>query len=389
MKIVADENLARVRELFGPLGDLHCLPGRSLTAAQVRDADVLLVRSVTPVNAALLAGSRVRFVGTATIGRDHLDMPWLEAAGITVASAPGCNAVSVVQYVLTALCHLWRQGRLDWERAVFGVVGLGNVGHALARTLQAMGMTVAGCDPLVRRDDVPQVTLDELTATATVICLHTPLTREGPAPTWHLFDHDRLAALSAGQVLLNAGRGEVVDNAALRALIDAGRLDPGRVVLDVWEGEPAIDAALLRRVAVGTPHIAGYSLEGKTRGSRMILQALCRHAGLATPPERAQETPRQDRRLVWQGRGWEALAGLALQAYPLLADDAALRDVVLGAAPADAAAGFDRLRKLYPERREFAAWPVTASAELTPTDRRRLSAMGFTLVADETPAPLG
>ena len=157
MKIVADENLALVRELFAGTGELVCKPGRAMTAGDVRDADVLLVRSVTRVDADLLAGSRVGFVGTATIGTDHLDLDWLRQAGIRVAAAPGCNARSVVEYVLAGLCDLWRRGRLDWENAVFGVVGLGNVGARLARVLQGLGLNVLGCDPLVCHDDIEQL----------------------------------------------------------------------------------------------------------------------------------------------------------------------------------------------------------------------------------------
>ncbi len=370
LTIVADENMPRVREAFAPLGTVRTLPGRTLTAADVRDADALLVRSVTRVDRALLAGSRVRFVGTATIGTDHLDLDWLSAAGITVASAPGCNAESVVEYVLSALCVVdGLLAALLERRCRVGIVGVGNVGGRLARRLNALGIEVVGCDPFLEGAPVPLRPLDEVLA-ADVVCLHTPLTRGGDHPTWHLLDDARIAALRPGTVLLNAGRGEVVDNAALLARLR--RAADLQVVLDVWEGEPAIDAELLRRVMLGTPHIAGYSQDGKLAGTRMVLEACCRCFGLPVPAM-AGESGRPRLRLDARLDAVELLRSALLQGYDIRADDdrlrAALRDDETGAA-------FDALRRHYPVRRELAAFDVEVDGELSARQAQLLGAIG-------------
>lgn len=363
--------MPRVRDWFAPLGDVRVLPGRTLAAADVREADVLLVRSVTRVDRALLDGSRVQFVGTATIGTDHLDLDWLRSAGITVASAPGCNAQSVVEYVLSALCvtnDLLES--LQGRRSRVGIVGLGNVGGRLARRLSALGIDVIGCDPLVAESVIPRRALDEVLA-ADVVCLHTPLTRGGDHPTWHLLDAARIAALRPGTLLLNAGRGDVVDTAALlQRLRRAADLD---VVLDVWEGEPAINIDLLERLRLGSPHIAGYSQDGKLAGTRMVLEACCRHFELQLPQlDDAEVRPRLQLDAALDEVA--LLRSAVLQAYDIRADDtrmrAALRDDdVSGAA-------FDALRRHYPVRRELAAFEVDVSGVLSVRQRQLLSAAG-------------
>ena len=324
--IVADENIAWAEACFAPLGRLQRMAGRAITPADVRDADVLLVRSVTPVNAALLEGSAVRFVGSCTIGTDHVDTAWLAQQGIRFAYAPGCNARAVVEYVFSALDALSvdiRDGRQ------IGVVGCGNVGGQLLRCLRQAGANAVGCDPFLEAVDFPLVSLGEALESE-VVCLHTPLTHDGPHPTFHLLDAERLSRLKSGAVLLNAGRGAVIDNAALWQCLQQ-RHDL-RVVLDVWENEPAIHAGLLGQVALGTPHIAGYSAEGKWRGTAMVYEALCAFLGIPCKPVTVQ-LPGQP------------------EPYDIRVDDAALR----AGFPAGGAAAFDRLRKEYRPRREFPA----------------------------------
>ncbi len=323
MKIVADENIAFARAFFAPLGELQLLPGRAITAADVQDADILLVRSVTPVNAGLLQGSRVRFVGSCTIGTDHVDTAWLAANGIQFAHAPGCNARAVVEYVLSSLLAL---GECFLDGRKIGVVGCGNVGGQLLRCLRAAGANAVGCDPFLCDTNLPLQPLDAL-LDSDIFCLHTPLTRDGPHSTWHLFDAARIAQLKPGAVLLNAGRGAVIDNAALlQRLLQKKDL---RVVLDVWENEPAISAALLEHVCIGTPHIAGYSAEGKLRGTEMVYEALCAFLGVPAVPVAV------------------ALDGEPVP-YAVLHDDANLRQQFA----VDGAVAFDRLRKHYAARRE-------------------------------------
>ncbi len=323
MKIVVDENIAFSRDYFAALGELVFLPGRSMRAEDLRDADILLVRSVTQVDEALLAGSSVRFVGSCTIGMDHVDTDWLDEQGIHYACAPGCNAQAVVEYVLAALLALGVP--LDGSIRI-GVFGCGNVGGNLLRTLQAMQIPCLGYDPLLSHSGLPLADFNAVLA-CDVLCLHTPLTRKGLFPTWHLFDENVIGRLKPGTVLLNAGRGAAVDNVALLArLRDKNDL---RVVLDVWENEPAIDPELLQRVAIGTPHIAGYSIEGKWRGTLMVYQALCEF--LAIP---VMNVP-----ITFTGN---------TNPYDVKEDDKQLRAQFFN----DGAVAFDRLRKHYAPRRE-------------------------------------
>lgn len=372
-RIVADENIPQVAACFAQLGEVRTLPGRSLSAAAVSDADILLVRSVTRVDAALLEGSRVRFVGTATIGTDHLDLDYLARRGIAVASAPGSNADSVVDYVLSSLCALPGVAERLLGGGVAGIVGLGNVGGRLLRRLQRLGIRCVGYDPLLgARVDLPLVSLEEALA-ADVVCLHTPLTRGGAHPTRHLLDGARLEGLRPGTVLLNAGRGAVVDNAALRRRLErAGDL---QVVLDVWETEPGFDPALQALVAIGTPHIAGYSLDGKLAGTRMMVEACCRFLGVPLPDLPAAG-PALPLRLAPGLEGAELLRAVVQAVYDVRVDDAAMRAATAGLSGAELGAAFDRLRKQYPVRRELGAVEIVDRAALTPPALALLSALG-------------
>jgi len=354
--IVADENIPEVGRYFSALGEVRTRPGRSLAASDLGDAEILLVRSVTRVDAALLEGSRVRFVGTATIGTDHLDLEYLQRQGIAWASAPGCNATSVVEYVLSGLCVL--DGVLErlLSGGRVGIIGLGNVGMRLMQRLRRLGIEAVAFDPFLA--PAPYLRdLDEVLA-ADVVCCHTPLTRTGPHPTHHLLNASRLQRLHPGAVLLNAGRGAMIDNRALLALLNE-RPDL-RVVLDVWEGEPDIDLDLLERVAIATPHIAGYSLDGKLAGTRMILDACCSFLNESTPQLEAVAGDAPLMRLPSELTGAALLRGAVLAAYDVREDDRRLRSALAAGGGAQA---FDLLRKHYPVRRELAAYRVLADTE--------------------------
>jgi erythronate-4-phosphate dehydrogenase len=377
MHIVADENIPAVADAFGPLGTVTLVNGRTLTAAQVRDADILLVRSVTRVDAGLLDGSRVRFVGSATIGFDHVDRDYLAARGIGFATAPGSNATSAAEYVLSALLVLaQRQGQPLAGRSV-GIIGCGNVGSRVRAYLTALGMRCCINDPPRQAGGVADEYVDLASALACdVVTLHVPLARGGACPTFHLLDAAALAQLRPGAVLVNTARGAAVDNAALDARL--ARHDDLDVVLDVWEGEPDIRLALLGRVALGTPHIAGYSLDGKLRGTQMIHAAVC--ASLGTEPEWGvgQVLPEAPLLHIRGGTGrpveavvYDAVTGC----YDVRADDTRLR-VIQTMEPAARPAYFDRLRKEYPVRREFAATPLLVDG-LTRAQARALSGSGF------------
>ncbi|WP_282876122.1 4-phosphoerythronate dehydrogenase PdxB [Pseudomonas peli] len=354
MRIVADENIPLLDEFFAGFGEIRRLPGRSIDAAAVADADLLLVRSVTQVDRALLDGSAVKFVGTCTIGTDHLDLDYFQQAGITWASAPGCNARGVVDYVLGSLLVLAEQQGVDLATRTYGVVGAGQVGSRLLKVLRGLGWRVLVCDPPRQADEGGDfVSLQQVLAECDVISLHTPLERLGEHPTYHLFDHARLAALKPGSWLINASRGAVVDNQALRELLPQ-RSDL-QVVLDVWEGEPQADVELATLCRIATPHIAGYSLDGKLRGTAQIYQALCQHLGVAPSVELQQLMP-----AAWLSEltidasadpAW-ALASICRAVYDPRRDDADFRRSLQGDAAMRRAA-FDGLRKHYPMRREI------------------------------------
>jgi erythronate-4-phosphate dehydrogenase len=352
MKIVADENIPCVAEAFASLGEVTLRPGRAMTTGDVRDADLLLVRSVTRVGADLLDGSRVRFVGSATIGFDHVDLDYLQARGIGFATAPGSNATSAAEYVVSALLVLGERKGFGLAGMRVGIVGCGNVGSRVRDRLTALGMQCLVNDPPLQAQGGHDAYVGlEAMLDCDVITFHVPFTRDGDWPTWHLADRGFLERLKPGAVLINTARGAVMDNVALDALL-AERHDLS-VVLDVWEGEPAISCDLLEKVDIGTPHIAGYSLDGKLRGTEMIYRAACEH--LARPAEwrpgnALPERPVLELREVVDPAA--ALRQVVCFAYDVREDDARLREVLR--LPGEArAVYFDRLRKEYPVRREF------------------------------------
>lgn len=379
MRVVADENMPLVADCLAG-HEVRLLPGRRIRREDLLAADALLVRSVTKVGPDLLAGTPVRFVGSATIGTDHLDLAGLAGLGVAVAAAPGCNARAVGEYLATVLASLAAEQGWTPATRTLGVVGLGNTGAAVVALARLLGFRLLGCDPFVTLPGIEQVAFGDLLDRADIVSLHVPLTRDGPHPTHHLVDAAALARLPGHGLLINACRGEVVDGAALEQALAAR---PGlAAVLDVWEGEPRVAASLLARVRFGTPHIAGYSQEGKWRGTAMACAALCAHFGAPQPPGlsallAAVPAPAP---LVFPpdggaDRAAARLAALLQQACPVGRDDAALRASL---AAADAGAAFDALRRNYPPRREFTAHRVRLAAAdpLAPL----LQSLGFGLL---------
>ena len=379
MLIVADENIPLLTEFFQGAGEIRRLPGRSIDRAAVAEADVLLVRSVTKVTRDILVGSPVKFVGTCTIGTDHLDLEYFNQTGIQWASAPGCNARGVVDYVLGSLFTLADLDGADLSRRTYGVVGAGQVGGRLIDVLRGLGWDVRVCDPL--REPAAgevHVSLDEILAECDVISLHTPLTRSGPAPTWHLLDAEHLARLRPGAWLINAARGPVVDNQALRQLLS--ERDDVQAVLDVWEHEPSVDLALADLCVLATPHIAGYSLDGRQRGTEQIYQAFCAWQGQAPSLRLADLLPN-----AWlaglelhadSDPAW-ALAMVCRAVYDPRRDDADFRRSLDDDDGVQRAA-FDALRKHYPPRREIDALKVRIAGEAALL-RQQMHALGIQL----------
>lgn len=354
MHILADENIPLVDAFFAEHGEIRRMHGRTINRAALGDSEVLLVRSVTRVDRELLEGSRVRFVGTCTIGTDHLDLDYFEEAGIAWASAPGCNARGVVDYVLGSLLALAEGEGVELADLRYGVVGAGEVGGRLVEVLRGLGWNVRVCDPPRQAQETGEfVGLDEILEECDVISLHTPLILEGEHATFHLLDQARLERLRPGAWLINASRGAVVDNAALREQL-AQRPDI-QAVLDVWEGEPQVDVALAELCWIATPHIAGYSLDGKLRGTAQVYQAFCASRGLEPKIELAElmpETPLRGLSFAETAIPEDMLATICRAVYDPRRDDAAFRRSLAGD-DEQRRAGFDRLRKQYPPRREI------------------------------------
>jgi len=367
MKIICATNMPFVLEAFSTLGEARILEGRDISAADVRDAGILALRSTTQVNRALLEGSQVRFVGTATIGTDHLDLTYFQEAGIHWCFAPGCNANSVSEYITAALLTLGERHGITLEGKTIGVIGVGNVGSRVVRKARALGMRVLMNDPPRERlqksgvrsqkgiePDEAFVSLDRILAESDIITVHVPLTKDGPDKTFHLADGNFFSRARKGLIFLNAARGAVVDTPALLKALDLGQV--GHVVLDTWEGEPKYRTDMLARVDLGTPHIAGHSFEGKVMGTVMVYREACRFLGV---PATWSHEPLMPTTLVPRveidaaGRPDEAvLREVVRKLYDIEADDRRLRDTAV-ADDALRAKAFDRLRKDYPERREF------------------------------------
>jgi erythronate-4-phosphate dehydrogenase len=381
VKIVADENIPFVEEGFGRLGEVRVLAGRGISREALSGVEMLIVRSVTKVNAKLLDGTPVRFVGTCTIGTDHLDTDYLASRGIAFAYAPGSNATSVAEYIVAVMLRLG--GRLGTRLAgkSVGIIGVGNVGTRVERRCRALGMKVLLNDPpLARRTHDRQYrALDDVLAGADIVTLHVPLTGEGPDATRHMVNEEFLAKMKPEAWLLNSSRGAVHDTPALLAAKRSGRL--GALYLDVWENEPEIDVELLGAADIASPHVAGYSADGKAAGVVDVHRAACGFVGREEdwdPRMRLPPPPNPDVRLSECGGDSEdALRGLVSGTYDFAADDARMREM-LDLPPAERPKRFDALRRDYPCRREFRNTRVTLEGEsraLAPV----LEGIGFTI----------
>lgn len=291
MRVVADDKIPYLREALETMGvEGVYMPGSLIDADAVRDADALIVRTRTRCDAALLEGSSVRFVATATIGHDHIDTDYCAAHNICWTNAPGCNAPSVCQYVESSLLLLQAEQGVCLSKSTLGIVGVGHVGSLVEAMARSWGMRVLCCDPpRAERGDEGFVSLEVIAREADIITLHTPLTREGRFPTFHMADAAFFDALERKPWLINTSRGETVDTEALHHALDKGQV--AQCIIDVWEHEPHIDLALLERCYIGTPHIAGYSADGKACATQMALQALQAHFALPPVPEITPPAP--------------------------------------------------------------------------------------------------
>ncbi|WP_051207421.1 4-phosphoerythronate dehydrogenase [Saccharospirillum impatiens] len=375
LRIVADENMPHVEPWFSGLAtSLTRLPGRSLSRSDLMNADVLLVRSVTRVDAQLLEGTPVRFVGSATIGTDHIDLAWLEQHGIAFHHAPGCNAQSVVDWVLSVFARLHLDLELPWWQQTIGVLGAGNVGGKLVERLQALGVRTLVCDPpkAAQSGQGGYVDLPTLLQASDIVCMHAPLTRGGKYATEGMIGSEQLGWLKPGAWLINAGRGPVIQEAPLQEALDARSIN---AVLDVWPDEPRVGETLLNAVYQASPHVAGYSQEGKWAGTRMLAEAVHQWSEKPLPngPD-LPEGPRLDA-FFFDTDTPEYLGSELIQALHDPARDTVAMRYALdsGTVPPDT---FDSLRKHYPKRRELAAAHVINVPEGA---RAWLSKLGFAI----------
>lgn len=378
MKIVCDDKIPFLRGVLEPFAEVVYLPGKQTTPEVVRDADAIITRTRTKCNAELLDGSAVKVIATATIGFDHIDTAWCERNGIVWRNAPGCNSWSVKQYIASVLVSLARRHGLDLSSMTLGVVGVGNVGSKVAEVASLLGMKVLLNDPPRARAEGPAafVCLDELMERSDIVTLHVPLTKEGEDATWHLFDAARIARLRPDQFLFNSSRGPVVDNAALRDALQARTLRGA--VLDVWENEPDIDRELMGLVEYSTPHIAGYSADGKANGTTASVRTVASVLGLPLTQWSASgvPAPAQPLSFTLDAAGKtdaQVLAEAILHTYDVQRDSDALR-----AAPDQ----FERLRGDYPVRREPTAFSLQLKGG-SAAQAQTLSKIGFNVIINQ------
>jgi len=375
--IVAGENIPYLKEAFEGLGNLSILPGRAITAADLQDTHILLIRSITQVDEDLLKSTPVEFVGSASAGTDHMDIAYLQSHNIGYASASGANANSVAEYVIAALLLLGKEEAFSLKGKTIGIVGVGNIGKLVKDKAEALGMhTVLNDPPLAETGQIDHRSLEE-TLNCDVVTLHTPLTTDGLYPTYHLLNERTFKCLKPSAIFINAARGEIVDTQALRDAIAHKRI--GHTIIDVWEQEPDIHWDLFQAVTLGTPHIAGHSLDGKANGTFMVYTALCNHLNIAPtwnpvqslPPPTIPSIETTSHTQLIQNQIQEIIATI----YDINADYQDMKKLLM-ASPQERPPRFDALRKNYPIRREFHQTTITLSQNSTNV-QQILTALGF------------
>ena len=383
MKIVADQQIPFIQEAFSGFGEIILFDGRKIDRAVLNGTDALLVRSVTNVNADLLNQTPVKFVGTATSGVDHIDQNYLASRDITFVSAHGSNAQSVVEYVLSSLFVLAEMKAFDLFSRSVGIIGCGKVGSRLQNALEVLGMKCIVNDPPLQEEtgDSRFSDLEETLATD-IITLHVPLTSAGNYPTRHMVNSKFLDHIPSNSILINTSRGGIIDEKTIQVYLEGNK--DFNVVLDVWEHEPGINLELLTRAAIGTPHIAGYSLDAKIRATEMLYTEFCRYFKLQSTwqPEKRAITPGQLRiGIDTDTSDNDAIQLAILSHYDVRSDAAGLRRS-LEINHSKTSYYFDELRRSYPVRREFSATTVILPAG-RPGLAGILQQLGFNIVTTD------
>lgn len=369
LKILIDENIAQGKEAFQEFGDVLTINGRNITNKILTDFDVLIVRSITKVSEELLQGTKIKFVGTATIGIDHIDKEYLEKNRIAFSDAKGCNADSVTEYVFAAIYCILNLFNLKSTNLRLGVVGVGNIGSRVAKIANKLGFEVLKNDPPLELSTGSEefVPLNEI-LNCDLVTLHVPLTLRGEHKTFHLFNNENLPKLKNNTMFINTSRGEVVDNTALLNTIKKKNL---LTVLDVWEKEPKISHELLKEVVLSTPHIAGYSFEGKVEGTKLIYDSLCRSLKINPTwrpnyPSVINEEIRLENNIDSISHIYTAIK----KVYDIESDSGNLKSA-LKLEIDDLGKYFDTLRKNYPLRREFFNYRIT---NINPSEEKIIKA---------------
>ena len=364
MNLIVDENIAFAEEAFSQFGDVRLIGGRQITNEILCNADALIVRSITNVDENLLQNTNIKFVGTATIGIDHIDTNYLNENNIVFADAKGCNADSVAEYVFTALLKISVDNKLTLKNKSIGIIGVGNVGSRVLKYAEALGLKVYKNDPPKQRagEGSNYVSLEEAMQ-ADIITLHVPLNKTGIDKTFHLIDEKKLNEIRNNTIIINSSRGAVIDNKALLNIVDKKCI---KVILDVWEGEPSVNTNLLQKVFIGSAHISGYSLEGKVNGTKMIYDALCRFTNQLNDWEPKLPPIENNVIDVSSVKSIEEKLHLIFkQIYDIEKDDSEIRKMI-EMNENMYAAYFDKLRKDYHLRREFNNYTVI----IEPADKK-------------------
>lgn len=363
MKIICDENISFAEAAFTQFGKVELLQGRKINNAALHKADVLIVRSITRVDKSLLENTNIKFVGTATIGTDHVDVDYLNRMNIKFADAAGCNSDAVAEYLFTALFRILVDKNISLKNKTIGVIGVGNIGSRVVKLAKAVGLEVIMNDPpLQRKTGGNKFSSLAETLQADIVTFHVPLNKDGKDKTIHLLDQKKIKLLKDEAILINASRGPVVDNTALSTLIAKKKLN---VVLDVWEHEPEVDINLLNQTLIASPHIAGYSLEGKVNGTYLIYKSFCDFLGETPTWQPNISVPVDSIIKSERNKSTEEILDIIFsKVYLIRRDDKRMRHLI-ELDEKTRPSYFDLMRKEYPYRREFSNYSVNNSpAEL-------------------------
>jgi erythronate-4-phosphate dehydrogenase len=373
MKIVADDKIPFLKGVLEPYAEVIYLPGNEISRKEILKADALLIRTRTKCTESLLNATGVKFIGTATIGFDHIDTQYCDKNNITWTNAPGCNSSSVQQYMAAAMLKLASEFRFSLADKTLGIIGVGNVGSKVEKLAKLLGMNVLLNDPpRARREGEKNfVTLGEILFNSDIVTLHVPLNFVGEDSTYHLFDGKTFKKMKKGTWIINASRGEVTDTSSLKKALSSGKF--GGAILDVWEHEPDIDIDLMAKTFLSTPHIAGYSTDGKAKGTSMIVNSLCRHFDLPLKewyPLDVPEPEHPEIHIDGKGKTDEAIIMEAvLHTYNIDEDNINLRF-----SPSD----FEKQRGNYRLRREFPAFSVYLT-HASAKSKKVLKGLGFSI----------